>query len=160
MCIFVHLNICICAYKCACKFVYYYRNAVYPRVCIYACALHICTSEYIIVHVHICKFVYYYRNAVYPRVCIYAVLSPLLIHCQLIELVVRNTRERGGSIWFNRCLYFQLWSWCQICNGRFLWCTDQQKDFVRLSENNWKAGFAIAHYALLQLDTALWFRLF
>ena len=50
--------------------------------------LYIC----IISHVYICKFVYYYRSAAYLRVCIYAVLSPLLIHSQLIELVVRNTR--------------------------------------------------------------------
>ena len=53
----------------------------------------------------------------------------------------------AGFIWFDRCLYFQLWSWCQICNGRVGVSFDIQISKKILSENNWKgrlAGFASA----------------
>ena len=50
------------------------------------------------------SFIFVNLNSVlYLCVCIYAVPSPLLMHSQLIELVVRNTRVGG-----RRCLYLQL----------------------------------------------------
>ena len=111
---------------------------------------------------YICKFVYYYCNAAYLRVCIYAVPSPLLIHSQLIELVVRNTR---GELVLSGLIVVYIFSsdldvkYATAGLGFLLIYRSAKRFCQKIIE---KVGWRDlqVHYALLQLDTALWFRLF